>query len=137
MKHWVYPANPKYYDVIAAFTEEDKTAWPMNSKVEVGGFVYIYSGNPYKQILFKCQVVEVDLFVEEVMDQAQKYMKVQGMSSKKNFMLLRTVQQFQVNPDGGVSFGVLKENGLKGSIMGPQCLENNPMLFEYITSIEI
>jgi len=64
-------------------------------------------------------------------------MKVQGKAPKKNFMLLTAVQKFQENPTGAVSFGLLKENGLKGSIMGPQCLENNPKLFEYIRSIEI
>lgn len=48
MKHWIYPANSKYYDIIAAFTEESQTAWPMNSNVEIGDCVYIYSGAPFK-----------------------------------------------------------------------------------------
>ena len=89
MKHWLYPANPKYYDIIAAFTDEEETAWPMNSKVVAGDVVYIYSGAPFKQIMFKTEVLKVDVLAEEVMGQAEKYIKVSGKAPKKNFMLLK------------------------------------------------
>lgn len=136
MKHWIYPANPKYYDVISAFTQEDETAWTMSSKVEVGDYVYIYSGQPFKQVLFKCEVLDINLPPEAVMEQAKKYIKAQGASPKKNFMLVKTIHEFEVDPLGPLSFGVLKQHGLKGSIMGPQCLENNLELFNYIKTQE-
>lgn len=136
MKHWLYPANPKYYEVISAFTEEPKTGWPMSSKVEVGDIVYIYSGAPFKQVVFKCKVVEIDVPVEEVMGQAEKYAKVSGKKPKKRFMLLETIKEFDQSSDSPLSFSWLRQNGLKGSIMGPQCLENNEILFKYISEIE-
>lgn len=136
MKHWLYPANPKIYDIIPAFTEIDKTPWPISSKVEIGDIIYIYTGNPYKQILFKCEVLEIDLSGEEVINNVKKYIKVQGNSSKKSFMNLKTIDKYEIDNLGPMCFGVLKENGLKGSIMGPQCLENNKELFEYIKSVE-
>ncbi len=132
MRHWIYPANPKYYDVIAAFTQESQTAWPMNSKVEVGDDVYIYSGAPFKQILFKCEVEAINIHVDDVMDQAEKYAKVEGKAPKKMFMLLKTLEQFETDSGSLVSFQALRDHGLKGSIMGPQCLENNETLLEYI-----
>lgn len=136
MRHWIYPANPKYYDIISAFTEEEKTAWPMNSKVDVGDYVFIYSGAPFKQILFKCEVVDINLPVEDTMQQAEKYIKVSGKKPNKNFMLLRTVHIFEIDQGSLGSFSALRENGLKGSIMGPQCLENNEGLFGYFSKLE-
>lgn len=136
MKHWLYPANPKYYDIISAFTKEEKTAWPMNSKVDVGDCVFIYSGAPYKQILFKCEVVDINLSVENTMHQAEKYAKVSGKKPNKDFMLLKTVHTFEVDSGSLGSFSALRENGLKGSIMGPQRLENNESLFNYFSKLE-
>lgn len=135
MKHWIYPANPKYYDVISAFTKEPKTAWTMSSNVEVGDIVYIYSGVPYKQILFKCEVLEINLSSEDVMDQAEKYIKAKGGKPKKRFMLVKTLEEFEQSSESPLSFSWLRQNGLKGSIMGPQCLENNETLFKYIAQI--
>lgn len=136
MKHWLYPANPKYYDIMSAFTNEPKTAWPMSSKVEVGDFVYVYCGVPFKQIVFKCEAVETDVPVEAVMKQAEKYAKVSGKKPKKSFMFLKTIKEFDQSSDSPLSFSWLRQNGLKGSIMGPQCLENNETLFKYIGEIE-
>jgi len=51
MNHWLYPANTKIYDVLAAF-ESGRTFWPMNSSVSVGDVVYIYLTAPQKQIAF-------------------------------------------------------------------------------------
>lgn len=135
MKHWIYPANPKYYDLEAAFKEKE-TPWPMSSKVNVGDNVYIYAGNPYKQILFKCEVLDINLPEVVVMDIAKKFIKVEGKSSKKKFMLLNTIKDFEMNEVSPLSFSNLRQNGLKGSIMGPQCLENNIDLFNYINNIE-
>lgn len=137
MKHWIYPANPKLFDVIAAFTQEEEAPWPVSSKVEEGDFVYIYSGVPYKQILFKCLVVKTGLPSEAVMEKAEKYIKTNGKALEKSFMLLKTTKQFATGQLGSVSFDILKQNGLKGSIMGPQCLENNPQLFSYLKEIEM
>lgn len=133
MKNWVYPANPKYYDVIGAFTEEEVTAWPMSSKVAIGDVVYIYSGAPFKQILFKCKVNDVELPMETVMDKAEKYIKVKGKSPKKKFMLLKPLERYPSDVASPLSFSAMREHGLKGSIMGPQCLENNTELFQWIS----
>lgn len=136
MKSWLYPANVKYYDVVAAFTQEEATAWPMNSKVNVGDFVYMYLGAPLKQILFKCQVIEINKPIDDVEHQAQKYAKVSGKKPNKDFMLLKTVVEFESISDGPLSFTALRGNGLKGSIMGPQCLDNNKQLHDYIKKAE-
>lgn len=136
MRHWIYPANPKIYNIIGAFTQEDKIPWPMSSNVEIGDQIYIYVGSPYKQILFKCAVLQTDLPSEEVISDTQKYIKSHGKAKKRSFMLLKTIKNFEIDNTGPLTFSILKQNGLKGSIMGPQCLENNKILFDYIKGIE-
>ena len=136
MRSWIYPANPKYYDVISAFTSKNKTPWPMSSNVEVGDIIYIYAGNPFKQILFKCVVREIGLQEEEVRSYVEEYIRTQGKSTNKSFMMLKTIRNFEIDNSGPLCFGTLKMHGLKGSIMGPQCLENNMELFKHIKIIE-
>lgn len=135
MKHWIYPSNVKYYDVIAVFTNEKLPAWPMNSKVAVGDHVYIYLGAPYKQIGFECSVEAIDVSSLAIYDQARKYAKVKVEKSDKSFMQLKTIQHYPLSQGGPMSFWAMREYGLKGSIMGPQCLENNEELLAYILGI--
>lgn len=138
MKHWVYPANTKYYDVVSAFTKETETFWPMSSNVEPEDGVFVYLGAPHKQILFMCKVIKINLEEKETLSQAEKYIKVQKgptKKKKKKFMALKTIHSFEEDEKSLLSFSSLKQNGLKGSIMGPLCLENNLELFKYINSI--
>ncbi|MDE5967378.1 MAG: MmcQ/YjbR family DNA-binding protein [Lachnospiraceae bacterium] len=67
-KHWIIPANPKYFDLIQAFNESDTLEWTQRSNVQPGDFVYIYVGAPYSALMYKCKAVEVDIpcnFVNE------------------------------------------------------------------------
>ncbi len=86
--------------------------------------------------MFKCQVTEINKFLEDVEHKAQKYAKVSGKKPNKEFMLLKTVQEFESIENGPFSFVALRGNGLKGSIMGPQCLDNNKQLHAYIKKAE-
>lgn len=133
MRHWIYPANPKLYDVIGAFTNEEKVVWPMTSKVELEDIVYIYCGVPHKQICFKCQVVDMNIPPDFAMKQASQYIKEQkGDAPKREFMLLKVMFDYEISPTSLLSFSSLRLRGLKGSIMGPQCLENNPRLLKFM-----
>lgn len=138
MRTWIYPANPKMYDVEKAFTESKTTPWPISSSVEVGDIVYIYCGVPFKQILFKCEVTQVGLQMDEVIDEVKDYIKSTGQQkSKKNksFMYLNVKERFMASGSSPLCFANLRQHGLKGSIMGPQCLDNNMELFDYIREV--
>ena len=58
---WIIPANPKYYDVIQAFSMSDIITWHQDVKVMEGDFVYIYLTKPYQAILFECKVIEANI----------------------------------------------------------------------------
>ncbi|MCD7894061.1 MAG: MmcQ/YjbR family DNA-binding protein [Erysipelotrichaceae bacterium] len=58
---WIIPANPKYYDMIHCFDDKNMITWKQTSKMHVGDIVYMYVTKPIGAILYKCQVMEVDI----------------------------------------------------------------------------
>ncbi len=60
-KNWIIPSNPKLYDIVKGFEESDIHDWTQSSKMAVDDTVYIYVGVPYRAIMFRCEVLEVDL----------------------------------------------------------------------------
>lgn len=60
-KEWIIPANPKYYDVIAAFDEADEINWKQGKGIKTGDTVFLYVAAPVSAILYKCRVTKTDL----------------------------------------------------------------------------
>ena len=58
---WLIPANPKYYDIINAFNETDTIIWKQSNNIWAGDIVFIYVAAPISAILYKCEVLEVDI----------------------------------------------------------------------------
>lgn len=58
---WLIPSNPKYFDIIGCFDNTDTISWKQSSNMSVGDTVYIYVGVPYSAILYKCEVLEVNI----------------------------------------------------------------------------
>ena len=54
------PANPKLYDIEAAFAMYDVIDWKQSAKFEPGDIAYMYVGAPVSAILYKCEVVETN-----------------------------------------------------------------------------
>lgn len=133
MNNWLYPANIKYYDVLGAFSR-DEIYWPQNSKVFIGDIIYIYLAVPYKQIGYKCEVVEVDLQYIDIIESIRPFFKgkIDNNKTPKLFMKLRLSSSFILDSDSPLSYNYLKQNGLKGFLMGPRNLSNNPVLLDYI-----
>ena len=60
-KEWLVPANPKYYDVEAAFDEAEEIEWKQGSGIKTGDTVYLYVAAPVSAILYQCLVTETDI----------------------------------------------------------------------------
>lgn len=133
MPDWLYPANAKFYDVLSAF-KEDQTVWPINSKVAVGDTVYIYLAAPYKKIGYICTVKDVDIADEMVKEYSDPYIKNadEARHGDKSFMLLGDIKSVMDSDNEDVSLASLKDNGLKGMLMGARKLDNNPQLQSHI-----
>lgn len=60
-KEWIIPANPRYYDVEAAFANGGVTDWKQGAGIKKGDTVFMYVAAPVSAILYKCRVVETDI----------------------------------------------------------------------------
>lgn len=60
-KEWIVPANPKYYDIEAAFDASDVIDWKQGAGIIKGDTVYMYVGAPVSAILYKCKVTETEI----------------------------------------------------------------------------
>ncbi len=58
---WLIPANPKYYDVEAAFEREETILWKQSLPIRAGDIVYLYMAAPVSAILYQCVVEETDI----------------------------------------------------------------------------
>ncbi len=58
---WITPANPKYYDVDAAFRRSPELTWRQHRDIRPGDYVFIYMGAPVSAIRYLCRVLEADL----------------------------------------------------------------------------
>lgn len=60
-KEWIVPANPKYYDIEAAFAEAEEIEWKQGKGIRTGDTVYMYVAAPVSAILYQCQVTGTDI----------------------------------------------------------------------------
>ena len=82
-RDWIVPANPKYFDLISAFEENDIIIWKQSSDVHVGDLVYMYVAAPYSALMYKCKAIEVDIpwDYQDRDLRVKKVMKIQLLAS--------------------------------------------------------
>lgn len=103
---WIVPANPKYYDIEAAFQEGKDILWKQSSKVRAGDVVYLYVAAPVSAVRYKCRVVETDI----------PYAYQDGNISMSHVMKMRLLKTY---PADQFSFEVLKTLGIT-TVRGPR-----------------
>lgn len=105
-KEWLVPANPKYYDVDRAFSENDVIMWKQSSNIAAGDTVYLYVAAPVSAIRYKCEAVEVDI----------PYKYSDENVSMRRTMKIRLLHKFR---DGELTFAKLNEHGVY-AVRGPR-----------------
>lgn len=60
-KEWIIPANPKFYDVEAAFAKDKIITWKQGAGILQGDTIFMYVAAPVSAILYKCRVLETDI----------------------------------------------------------------------------
>lgn len=105
-RDWLIPANPKYYDVEAAFAVQDTIRWKQSSRVSVGDTIYLYVAAPVSAVLYQCQAVEVDI----------PFRRTQGAVRIDHVMNIRLLHRF--SPDQ-LTLEVLRSHGVY-AVRGPR-----------------
>ena len=69
----------------------------------------------------------------EILDQVRPLIKgdVDHGPGSKQFMKLGAPHAVPIDPDAALSLNNLRENGLKGMLMGARKLDNNPPLLDF------
>ena len=104
--NWIIPANPKYYDVMNMFDDSDIAIWKQSNNILVGDVIYLYVAEPVKAIMFKCEVIEVNIPYEY---------KDNNVSMHK-VMKIKLLKKYKGNE---LTFNKLNEYGIK-AIRGPR-----------------
>ena len=60
-QEWIVPANPKYYDLQKAFSENEEIIWKQSSNIAVGDVVCLYVAAPVSAVLYRCEATEVNI----------------------------------------------------------------------------
>lgn len=61
MNYWIIPANPNRYRLAEVLRDMHSVDWRQYNNFEVGDIIYVYSSRPDSQILYKMEVVAVNL----------------------------------------------------------------------------
>ena len=110
-REWLIPANPKYYDVEAAFRENSVIDWKQSSSVKVGDMIYLYVGAPVSAILYECRALEVDI---------PYHYESKNLSIRK----LMKIEKLKEYDRTRFSFEVLKSYGVY-AVRGPRSVPNS------------
>ncbi len=108
---WLIPANPKYYDLVKAFNENNEIMWKQSSDINVGDIVYIYVGSPYSKVMYKCKALEVNI----------PYEYKDNNLSMKHVMRIELLKKLE---DKNYTFEYLNKLGIR-AIRGPRKITKN------------
>lgn len=93
MNEWILGCNSKYFDIKKAFDQEQMITWRQENLVELGDIVYFYVSNPYQSILYKCEVVKINLHDMD-MNSRRYVLKPQYYDRVESYMLLKLVRAY-------------------------------------------
>lgn len=110
---WIIPCNPNYYDIVGAFNNLDVIEWSQSTNTSVGDTVYIYVGEKYKSIMFKCEVIAADLYGNRSTDDYPYYKELKKDPDIR-YMKLKLIEKY---PADKFPLKELKANGLS-SVQG-------------------
>lgn len=127
---WVIPCNIAYYDVIGAFNELKNIEWKQSKNINVNDIVYIYVGNPYKEIKYKCIAKKVDLTEAGRIDDSKFIIDDDNYNSTGRYMELELIEKYD---EQQLPLSILRQNGVK-SVQGPFRIGRE--LSKYIASID-
>lgn len=105
---WIVPANPKYYDIEKAVSENSDGLflWKQGRGILVGDTVYLYVAAPVSAVYCKCEVKKINI----------PYSYSDDNISMDKLMELKLVRRYDKEP---ISFAMLKDYGVT-AVRGPR-----------------
>ena len=128
MSNWIIPCNLSFFDVLEWFEHNDFVIWKQRGNYEVGDQVLIYVGDPFSEIMYLCQVEEVD--VEKATIKKNSYACLGDPGINRKYIKLSLRKKYS----RGASYSQLKKMGI-GSIRTK--IHVSDQLFKEICSLSL
>lgn len=134
MTYWIIPYNPNHFRLDDCLREQDFVEWTQRYKYKVGDIVFIYSSRPDSRILYKMEVVAINLSDSECVDDS-RYLKqpFKTESNTDNTKLGLRMIPLAENTTEKLTLNDLLEHGLKWVPQGG--VKVKEPLLSYILSI--
>ena len=123
---WVIPCNPKLYDIVGALEKLDTIEWSQKNNTSVGDTIYIYVGGEYKAVMYKCEVLETELYGNRSNEDLEFY-KTLSVKPDVRYMRIRLIEKYDRDT---FPLAELREHGLT-NVQGRSKV--TPQLLSYLS----
>lgn len=130
--NWMIAANGKMYDHASAFQKWGFIDWKQSANFEINDTVYIYCTKPYKRVMYKTKVIEINKVFTECQDDKEFWFDLGEYESAKSKKFCRIKLIEQVNSEK-LSLELLIDKGLSSAPQGPMKLHSEELI-SYIDS---
>lgn len=133
MNYWIIPANPNRYRLAEVLRDMNTVDWRQHNNFEVGDIVFIYNSRPDSQILYRMEVIAVNLTADETTIDRQYWVNPSeydtSMLHNRFFRMIPLAE----NETSLLKLADLLEHGLKGTPQG--ALKVKEPLLSYINKV--
>ena len=133
MNCWIIPANPNRYRLAEVLRDMQSVDWRQHNNFEVGDIVFIYNSRPDSQILYKMEVIAVNLTADQTAADRQYWVNPYEFDSSILHNRFFRMIPLAENEGEKLTLDDLLEHGLKGVPQG--ALKVREPLLSYMLSI--
>lgn len=133
MNYWIIPANPNRYRLAEVLRDMQSVDWRQHNNFEVGDLVFIYNSRPDSQILYKMEVIAVNLTADQTVADRQYWVNPSEFDSSILHNRFFRMVPLAENEGEKLTLDDLLEHGLKGVPQG--ALKVREPLLSYMLSI--
>lgn len=133
MNYWIIPANPNRYRLAEVLRDMQSVDWRQHNSFEVGDIVFIYNSRPDSQILYKMEVIAVNLTADQTAADRQYWVNPSEFDSSILHNRFFRMIPLAENEGEKLTLDDLLEHGLKGVPQG--ALKVREPLLSYMLSI--
>ena len=133
MNYWIIPANPNRYRLAEVLRDMQSVDWRQHNNFEVGDLVFIYNSRPDSQILYKMEVIAVNLTADQTVADRQYWVNPSEFDSSILHNRFFRMIPLAENKGEKLTLDDLLEHGLKGVPQG--ALKVREPLLSYMLSI--
>lgn len=133
MKYWIIPANPNRYKLADVLRDMHSVDWRQHNNFEIGDIVFIYNTRPESRLVYKMEVVKVNLTSAESASDRQYWVDSSEFDSSLLHNRFFRMTLLAENLSDKLTLSDMLQHGLKGVPQG--ALKVKEPLLSYINRI--